>query len=75
MAKQTHLVSSLIRDAPTGLSDEDSAATGSSTNQTIRTSSDSATVQSGCIIIRRRFLTEPSNVGEVIVIYVVVFRA
>ena len=78
MAKQTHLVSSLIRDVPTGLSHEDSAATGSSTNQTIHTSSDSATLQSGwigCNIIGRRFLKELSNVSEVIAFYVVVFWA
>jgi len=75
MTKQTHLVSSLIRDVPTGLSHEDSAATGRSTNQTIHTSSDSATLQSGwigCNTVARRFLKELSNVSEVIAIYVVV---
>jgi hypothetical protein len=74
MAKQTHLVSSLIRDFPTGLSDENSVATGNSTNQTIHTSSDSATLHSGCNNIGRRFLKEPSNVSKVIAIYFVVFK-
>jgi hypothetical protein len=55
MAKQTHLASSLIRDVPTGLSHEDSAATGSSTNQSIHTSPDSAAPHSGCNIIGRRY--------------------
>jgi hypothetical protein len=55
MAKQTHLASSLIREVPTGLSHKDSAATGSSTNQTIHTSTDSAAPQSGCNIIVRQY--------------------
>lgn len=78
MAKQTHLVSSLIRDIPTGLSHEYSAATGISTNQTIHTSSDSAALQSGwmgCNITGRRFLKELSNVSEVIAINVEVVWA